>query len=74
MEQIGGPNQAWVSDITYVPTREGWLYLAVILDLASRLVVGWSMGETLESKLAVDAFRMALQRRRPVGGLLHHSD
>ena len=74
VEQIGGPNQAWVSDITYVPTREGWLYLAVILDLASRLVVGWSMGETLESRLAVDAFKMALQRRRPDGGLLHHSD
>jgi len=74
VEQVGGPNQAWVSDITYVPTREGWLYLAVVLDLASRLVVGWSMGETLESKLAVDAFKMALQRRRPDGGLLHHSD
>ncbi|HEX8907307.1 MAG TPA: IS3 family transposase [Longimicrobiaceae bacterium] len=74
VEEIGGPDQAWVADITYVPTREGWLYLAVILDLASRLVVGWSMGETLESSLAVDALAMALQRRRPAEGLLHHSD
>jgi putative transposase len=68
------PDQAWVADITYVPTREGWLYLAIVLDLASRLVVGWSMGETLEASLAVDALEMALQRRRPGEGLLHHSD
>ncbi len=61
-------------DITYVPTREGWLYLAVVLDLASRLVVGWSMSETLESSLAIDALDMAIQRRRPAAGLLHHSD
>ncbi|HYJ79363.1 MAG TPA: IS3 family transposase, partial [Longimicrobiaceae bacterium] len=54
--------------------REGWLYLAIVLDLASRLVVGWSMGETLESSLAIDALNMAFQRRRPAAGLLHHSD
>ena len=74
IEEIGGPDQVWAADITYVPTREGWLYLAIVLDLASRLVVGWSMGETLESSLATDALEMALQRRRPVAGLLHHSD
>jgi len=74
VKEIGGPDQVWAADITYVPTREGWLYVAIVLDLASRLVVGWSMGETLESSLAIDALEMALQRRRPGEGLLHHSD
>jgi transposase InsO family protein len=74
VDEVGAPDQVWAADITYVPTREGWLYLAIVLDLASRLVVGWSMGETLESSLAVDALNMALQRRRPAAGLLHHSD
>jgi putative transposase len=74
VEEIDGPNQVWAADITCVPTREGWLYLAIVLDLASRLVVGWSMGETLESSLASDALNMAVQRRRPGAGLLHHSD
>jgi transposase InsO family protein len=74
VEEIDGPDQVWAADITYVPTREGWLYLAIVLDLASRLVVGWSMGETLESSLATSALEMALQRRRPAAGLLHHSD
>jgi putative transposase len=74
VKDVPGPDRVWVADITYVPTREGWLYLAVILDLASRLVVGWSMGETLETKLVMDALEMALQRRRPAPGLLHHSD
>jgi transposase InsO family protein len=64
----------WVSDITYVPTREGWLYLAVVLDLASRRVVGWSMRETLEAEGALAALRMAVERRRPSAGLIHHSD
>ena len=68
------PDRVWVSDITYVPTREGWLYLAVVLDLASRRVVGWSMRSTLEAELATDALQMALWRRRPGVGLLHHSD
>jgi transposase InsO family protein len=72
--EVPGPDQVWVADITYVPTREGWLYLAVILDLATRLVVGWSMGETLETKLVIGALEMALRRRRPPPGLLHHSD
>ena len=61
-------------DITYIPTREGWLYLAVILDLASRRVVGWSMQATLEASLAVAALQMALATRCPSGGLMHHSD
>ena len=74
VEEISGPDQVWVTDITYVPTGEGWLYLAIVLDLASRLVVGWSMGETLESQLAVDAFEAAVDRRQPGPGLLHHSD
>ena len=68
------PNTVWVSDITYVPTREGWLYLAVVLDLASRRVVGWAMRETLEAELALAALRMALAVRRPARGLIHHSD
>ena len=68
------PNRLWVSDITYVWTREGWLYLAIILGLFSRRVVGWSMGSRLTSALAVDALRMAVGRRRPSTGLVVHSD
>ena len=75
---IVAPNKVWASDITYIPTREGWLYLAVILDLFSRRVVGWSMKHTMERALTLDALTMALAHRRPelgVGGaLLHHSD
>lgn len=67
-------NRVWVSDITYVPTREGWLFLAIVLELASRRVVGWAMRETLEAELALAALRMALAERRPAAGLLHHSD
>ena len=67
-------NCIWVSDITYVPTREGWLYLATVLDLASRRVVGWAMRETLEAELALSALRMAVGARRPAPGLVHHSD
>ena len=68
------PDTAWVTDITYIPTGEGWLYLAVILDLFSRLVVGWAMSERITRQLALDALGMALARRRPPQGLLHHSD
>jgi putative transposase len=67
-------NRVWVSDITYVPTREGWLYLAVVLDLASRRVVGWAMQDTLAADLALRALRMALEQRQPARGLIHHSD
>ena len=69
-----GPNESWVADITYVPTREGWLYLAVVEDLYSRKVVGWSMAATMESRLVVDALEMAVRRRLPGEGLLAHSD
>ncbi len=68
------PNEGWVADITYVPTDEGWLYLAGVLDLGSRHVVGWAMGESLETRLPTDALQMALRQRRPKEGLLHHSD
>lgn len=68
------PNEAWVADITYVPTREGWLYLAVVEDLFSRMVVGWSMDATMTSRLVVDALGMAVARRLPGEGLLAHSD
>jgi len=69
-----GPDQAWVTDITYIPTGEGWLYLAVILDLYSRFAVGWAMNERITDDLTLDALGMALARRRPPQGLLHHSD
>ncbi len=72
--EVTATNRVWAGDITYVPTREGWLYLAVILDLASRRVVGWSMQATLEASLVIDALRMALEARCPSNGLLHHSD
>lgn len=68
------PNEIWVGDITYIPTREGWLYLAAVEDLYSRMVVGWSMAEHMESRLVVDALEMAVQRRLPEEGLLAHSD
>ncbi len=71
---VGGLDRIWVGDITYVPTRQGWLYLAIVLDLGSRRVVGWAMKDTLEASLATDALTMALTRRRPGNDLLHHSD
>ena len=69
-----GPNQTWVSDLTYVATAEGWLYVAVILDLWSRRVVGWSASASLAATTVLAALRMALTHRRPPQGLLHHSD
>lgn len=69
-----GPNEAWSADITYIPTREGWLYLAVVEDLFSRRIVGWSMAAGMESRLVVDALEMAVASRRPGAGLLAHSD
>ena len=71
---VSAVDRVWVSDITYVPTRLGFLYLAVVLDLASRRVVGWAMREDLAAELALSALRMALAARRPGPGLLHHSD
>jgi len=71
---VAGPNQAWVTDITYLWTREGWLYLAVVLDLFARRVVGWAMAEHLRTSLALEALHQALGRRLPAPGLVHHSD
>jgi len=67
-------NEAWVADITYIPTREGWLYLAAVEDLYARRIVGWAMAEHMESRLVVDALELAVQRRLPGEGLLSHSD
>ncbi len=67
-------NQKWAADITYVPTEEGWLYFAAVMDLFSRKVVGWSLSEHIDSKLVTDALQMAITQRRPKDGLLHHSD
>ena len=67
-------NQVWVGDITYLTTRDGWLYLAVVLDLASRRVIGWAMRHTLAGELTRDALTMALRGRRPAPGTLHHTD
>lgn len=69
-----GPNRAWFADITYVRTYQGWLYLAVVMDVWSRKVVGWSMSTAIDAKLADDALKMAIARRRPEKGCLHHSD
>ncbi len=68
------PDQVWLADITYIPTSEGWLYLAVILDLFTRKVVGWAMRDHLRAELTIAALTMAIQRRRPTPGLMHHSD
>lgn len=68
------PNASWGGDITYVWTREGWLFLAVVIDLFSRQVVGWSMNERITRELTLNALRMAINNRRPGPGLIHHSD
>ncbi len=68
------PNQRWAADITYISTAQGWLYLAVVMDLYSRRIVGWSMSRWMSRHLVVDALRMALAARRPGGPLIHHSD
>src|SRR5262249_41932056 len=68
------PNHVWLADITYIPTSQGWLYLAVILDLFTRKVVGWAMRDHRRAKLTIAALTMAIQRQRPGAGLIHHSD
>jgi transposase InsO family protein len=68
------PNAIWLADITYIPTDEGWLYLATVLDLFSRKVVGWAMRDHLRQELTIAALTMAIQRQRPGPGLIHHSD
>lgn len=72
--RVAEPNRVWVSDITYIPTGEGWLYLAATMDLYSRMIVGWAMLSSLCAKLAIDAMKMAILRRSPRAGLIHHSD
>jgi len=72
--QADGPNQLWVADLTYIPTYEGWLFLSAVVDMFSRKVVGWSMRNDLKADLVVDALSMAVVRRRPAPGVIHHSD
>jgi putative transposase len=69
-----GPNQKWVADITYIWTGEGWLYVAAVVDLYSRRVVGWAMSDRMTDELTLSALRMALHQRHPAPGLMHHSD
>lgn len=71
---VAQPNRVWVGDVTFVPTQAGWLYVAVLLDLYSRRVVGWSMSSRNNLRLVLDALTMAIQQRRPGPGLLHHTD
>jgi putative transposase len=68
------PNQVWAADLTDIPTSEGWLYLAAIIDLCTRKIVGWAMRDTLHAEIARAALAMAVQRQRPAPGLIHHSD
>lgn len=68
------PDRVWVGDVTFIATREGWLYLAVLLDLYSRKVVGWAMGRQQNRQLIIDALTMAIEHRRPTPGLVHHTD
>lgn len=71
---VTAPNRVWGSDITYLPTQDGWLYLAVVVDLFSRKIVGWAMASIMETSLVATALNMAIGRRQPPPGLLHHSD
>src|SRR3989440_6911837 len=68
------PNRVWLADITYIPTAEGWLYLAAIMDLFSRKIVGWAMRDHMQVELASSALTMAVRQRQPGAGLIHHSD
>ena len=72
--KVDQPNRVWVADITYLRTHEGWLYLAVVLDLFSRRVVGWALAETMQERLIKKALSMAITERCPGAGLMHHSD
>lgn len=72
--EVAAPNQVWVTDVTYIPTAEGWLYLAAMLDLFSRRVIGWAASESNDRGLALDTLNVALRARRPRPGLVHHSD
>lgn len=70
----GKPNEIWVADITYIWTLEGWLYLSSIMDLFSRKIIGWSLGNTIKKELSIQALRMAILSRQPPKGVIHHSD
>ena len=72
--QASQPNSKWLADITYVPTDQGWLFLAAVLDCFSRKIVGWAMSESMTADLVIDALKMALLHRQPDGDLIHHSD
>ena len=72
--RTSAPNQIWLADLTDIPTGEGWLYLAGVLDMHTRKLVGWSMRETLHTQIALEALAMAIARQRPAPGLIHHSD
>ena len=72
--QAAAPHQKWVADITYLPTQQGWVYLAIVLDLFSRKIVGWALRDHLKKELVQEAFQMAFWTRKPEGDLLHHSD
>ena len=72
--QAMNPNQIWVGDVTFIATKKGWLYLAVLLDLFSRKVIGWSMSDKNNKQLVINALDMALERRRPQSEVLHHTD
>lgn len=72
--EADGPNQKWVTDITYLPTTDGWLYLATVMDLFSRKIIGWALNERLHTPIVMDALSMAERHRRPPSGVLHHSD
>ena len=69
-----GPNQLWVADMTYIPTLAGFVYLAVVLDVWSRKIVGWAMSSRLATQIVLDAMQMAIEQRRPAAGVIHHSD
>lgn len=68
------PDQTWVADITYIPTQEGWLYLATVMDVYTRMIVGWAMDKRMTRELVINALHMAYWRRKPRAGLIHHSD
>lgn len=72
--KVSAPNVLWTSDITYIPTCEGWLYLSIVLDTFSRSIIGWSMQETLQAELVTDAINMALKKRKILPGTIFHSD
>lgn len=71
---VGSPNEKWVTDITYIPMKQGWCYLAAIVDLYSRKVIGWNIGKSMTTQLALGALRMAVMSRQPTGQVLIHSD